>query len=376
MLLRFALTLLFVLSACGDDDGGPARVCDPGATQTCVGVGGCAGGQACNADGTGFGACDCGSDLDAAPDPDPDAGPEPDGGPLDTGPVDAGPTGPCNPVAETGCPTGERCVWVRHAEGTGELSCVPDGTVAEGGECTPAMVGGTDDCQSGLTCLTDRCERVCDPAASGCGTGHHCALYSGFVDGMVGVCTASCDPVTQTRLFDGAPACGSPDPDVPTMGCYGRLGGPYACSTVIPAAASRTHRMAALGPPTGGAYLNGCAPGYVPALPRSSTDRQIICVATCDPVETYAGSAAERQGRAPRTCPARGATAPSEECRFSWFFTESGMAVHEIGICVDHTQYTHDHDMMPVTPEVPWPSCATLTPPDHLTWGCGPMPTM
>jgi hypothetical protein len=34
--------------------------CFPGATQPCVGPGGCAGGQACSADGSAFGTCDCG----------------------------------------------------------------------------------------------------------------------------------------------------------------------------------------------------------------------------------------------------------------------------------------------------------------------------
>jgi len=36
------------------------RVCRPGETQHCVGAGACEGGQACLADGSGFGACDCG----------------------------------------------------------------------------------------------------------------------------------------------------------------------------------------------------------------------------------------------------------------------------------------------------------------------------
>jgi hypothetical protein len=35
-------------------------MCVPGATQTCVGPGACAGGQSCLPDGSGFGACDCG----------------------------------------------------------------------------------------------------------------------------------------------------------------------------------------------------------------------------------------------------------------------------------------------------------------------------
>jgi hypothetical protein len=37
------------------------KVCDPGATQVCVGTGACQGGQRCLADGSGFGPCDCGT---------------------------------------------------------------------------------------------------------------------------------------------------------------------------------------------------------------------------------------------------------------------------------------------------------------------------
>jgi hypothetical protein len=47
-----------------------ASACVPGATQACIGPGGCNGGQACRADGTGFGSCDCGAAKPAA-----DAGP-------------------------------------------------------------------------------------------------------------------------------------------------------------------------------------------------------------------------------------------------------------------------------------------------------------
>ncbi|MBN2193098.1 MAG: hypothetical protein JW751_09805 [Polyangiaceae bacterium] len=37
----------------------PARACVPGATQECVGLGACRGGQACMADGSGFAPCEC-----------------------------------------------------------------------------------------------------------------------------------------------------------------------------------------------------------------------------------------------------------------------------------------------------------------------------
>jgi hypothetical protein len=38
----------------------PRASCVPGAAQACVGPAGCNGGQACRADGSGFGPCDCG----------------------------------------------------------------------------------------------------------------------------------------------------------------------------------------------------------------------------------------------------------------------------------------------------------------------------
>ena len=43
------------------------HVCVPGATQACVGVAACAGGQACLADGSGYGPCDCGAPASGAP---------------------------------------------------------------------------------------------------------------------------------------------------------------------------------------------------------------------------------------------------------------------------------------------------------------------
>lgn len=50
----------------------PKQLCTPGTTQRCVGPAACDGGQSCNADGTGYSVCDCGtsaipSDTGAAP---------------------------------------------------------------------------------------------------------------------------------------------------------------------------------------------------------------------------------------------------------------------------------------------------------------------
>jgi hypothetical protein len=48
-------------SAQGGSGGTGTQVCVPGSTVECVGPGACRGGQACNAQGTGYGVCDCGA---------------------------------------------------------------------------------------------------------------------------------------------------------------------------------------------------------------------------------------------------------------------------------------------------------------------------
>jgi hypothetical protein len=52
-------------------------VCTPGSTQSCVGPGGCTGGQACLESASGFGPCDCGPApaVDAGAPPDASAAP-------------------------------------------------------------------------------------------------------------------------------------------------------------------------------------------------------------------------------------------------------------------------------------------------------------
>jgi hypothetical protein len=40
---------------------GSNPVCVPGTTMECIGPGACRGGQSCNAEGTGYGTCDCGT---------------------------------------------------------------------------------------------------------------------------------------------------------------------------------------------------------------------------------------------------------------------------------------------------------------------------
>jgi hypothetical protein len=64
--LSLALASVLSASACSSsNEGQSAKSCTPGASVACVGVGACAGGQTCNADGTGYLACDCSASPEA-----------------------------------------------------------------------------------------------------------------------------------------------------------------------------------------------------------------------------------------------------------------------------------------------------------------------
>ena len=58
--LSASLSAAALLSACAPDP-----VCTPGASVACIGAGGCAGGQRCNASGRGFNDCVCEAPIDA-----------------------------------------------------------------------------------------------------------------------------------------------------------------------------------------------------------------------------------------------------------------------------------------------------------------------
>ena len=377
--LLAALALSLWIVGCGDEDDAP--LCTPGASVACVGTSGCAGAQVCNAEGTGFGACSCGPGPDGGPSDSGTDGGTDDGGTDDSGTNEDAAVAACNVLEQTGCMNGEDCSWVSDELLGERAECVTAGTIPLHGECITLEDGTPDQCAAGLTCLAGNCERVC-AMADGCTGAAVCQLWVGFVDdGSTGICTPTCDPVSQTRLDDGAAACGSPAPAFPTLGCYGYLGGPFTCSRFPNSVMTLTHGATALTSPSGAPYVIGCAPGYVSL--GTAAQGVFRCHALCTPAETFMGNDAQRQGAAPHTCAARGATAATEECRFSGFYLDDpSEGLPAVGVCVDPTDFTWDHDMDldAMTPEVPWPSCSTLTSgdtdgneiPDHVYWGCGP----
>jgi hypothetical protein len=219
----------------------------------------------------------------------------------------------------------------------------------------------------------------CTTTPNSCGAGFVCQPFDDGTGGTVGMCVRTCDPVTQQRS-DGAPACGSASPTSPNLGCYGR-DGVFTCLPVSAATATRTHGSTPLGPAGGGAFINGCAPGYQSWFFAGSGSSTPACQAYCQPGVTFQGNGSTGGGLAPHTCVARGATAA--ECRFlSWVDSGPTSVSNGIGVCFDRQDFNYDHDLNPTTPNVACPSCTALSSsdldangtPDYLEWGCGPLP--
>ncbi|MFT5356315.1 MAG: hypothetical protein ACI9KE_003538 [Polyangiales bacterium] len=182
---------LFMLVACGDDDGrSDAGGRDSGPTP-----------DSAVADS---GAIDAGAPSDA--------GPGQDTGAPDASTTDAGPSGPrgglcpatemCNVVLGTGCEAAESCFVAGGADSAMSV-CAPAGAVALGGTCMAA-----DECQLGLSCIGNTCQPLC------CGDSDADCPAGGVCNGLsnlegIGVCLLpdGCDLVMQT-------GCGA------MLGCY------------------------------------------------------------------------------------------------------------------------------------------------------------
>jgi hypothetical protein len=292
--------------------------------------------------------------------------------------------GPCDPVLQTGCAASQRCTWIYGADpGVGAVGCVPQGTLSVGAACTTPTTGN-DDCKSGSACVGGTCEPICDPdgVKGTCPSTRYCAVYDGvFADSgatpSAGLCDPTCDPVTQKRNTDGAAACGSPNPSVPTRGCYGTPGGAFTCAPA--GTASNTSDVAI----SGTVYLNSCAPGFGALFYASSASQVPICTAFCKPAATSSSATAGAKGEpaSSYTCPDRGANG-THECRFLQSLeTTPDANGNTVGYCFDYTKYTY-------TPsgggqDLTEPSCITLSPTAHnfdamqtdaQYWGCQPLP--
>jgi len=403
--------------ACSEKSSPPGQACAAGQQIACDCLSGNKGVQICATDGKSYGACQCSSGaggsssvggssnvggmltsggsgpsggvgvaLGGTSAGGTSAGGAMSGGAAGMAGAGGGPTD-CNPIAQSGCLQGERCTWLGAAAPL-RLGCVPNGTVALGETCVRAVgADEADNCAAGLRCGDELvCRKICDNATEGsCSANHLCTRTSSTPSpnggSDPGVCLETCNPVTQVRDTDQAPACGSPNPGTPTRGCYGDIDTGFVC-----ASAGNSANVAGSMPANGS--LNSCAPGFQ-ALLRSSSAPQspIICVAFCAPAPTSSvqpGNAGGLLGSG-HTCANRGA---SGECRYLFLLRDSFVPEpptslgNTLGFCFVPSNYQYDSDNDQVL-DTPYPSCTTLAPtdvqapldgePDNASGACAPI---
>jgi hypothetical protein len=154
-----------------------AAGCDPGSVSTCPGPGECSGIRSCRSDGSGYGPCQCGTELLAVPE---------DGDCLSAGEVGCG--------LSNRCCAGSTCVPTENARGQETSICAA--------ECRSRR-----DCESGCCSAFDGRVSVCAPRAD-CSLAGPCAEASDCITGCcVGAtCVSSqrCAPVASSMALFGA----------------------------------------------------------------------------------------------------------------------------------------------------------------------------
>jgi len=327
----------------------------------------------------------------------------------------------CNPVAQTGCKTGEKCTWIvdldamGNTDEIGHVGCAPVGAapIADGGQCADATAManmGADACVAGDLCISGKCKPICDPqlvdgtAAGACPLNFACSLYSGvFVSGVnavAGVCEPTCDPLTQKLNGDGTltAACGSADPTKPSATCVvsGRFRS-FHCAPFDPNDpiwAGKTDRQPPLADSHGNFFGNGCAPGFIPGYVENLTTgaMKTLCSGMCAPLKVdkaiaVGAHAADNQGDVNALAKLETEAAAlagnavcvmgkkgsivnaqrGEDCRFLWFPLAKGdptMALptpfnDTLGLCFPYEKFL-SVTMPGMTQKFPEKSCAEL----------------
>lgn len=341
-----------------------------------------------------------------------------DGGQIIVTPDGGDPVGVCNPLTQTGCEAGQKCTWWNDQENPpiGHVGCAPDGTLAIGAACTDPVAGamGYDTCVKGSVCLGGECKQICDQQGGTpiCDSNHSCTRYADFFEvggtAVAGVCDPACDPLTQElQVGTNTAACGSATPAEPSLGCYGY--DDYSCAPAGMTTWTLTDRTMPRTNAAGQAYLNGCAPGFIPFFYENTGSTVTLCSGLCAAVEVTSATAdaankvkgdAAALGKLPTTAAAvagdatcavgkKGSEATSE-CRFMWPYlldettgeVTAAFAANyadKMGVCmaIGQFQYSQTEGGMANTPypsckDLPAPSMATetLTYDDADDWGC------
>jgi len=234
--------------------------------------------------------------------------------------------GACDPLAQTGCASGEKCTWIWDQRDStaelGHIGCVMAGTVAADQACTFNMDPiGFDNCVGGTFCLDGVCKEICDNNGGSpmCPSDKSCGAYSGVFGAAgqpvsAGLCDPKCDPLSQKRLTDNAEACGSTivangsgsGSTGPDEGCYTADFVDFTCASTPEGRATDPNNTledrAACTAANGCAFdsthffTNGCDPGFVSFFFDSTGSSQVDCTRLCAPLETDQGSAANGVG--------------------------------------------------------------------------------
>lgn len=298
----------------------------------------------------------------------------------------------CDPLAQTGCDAGQKCATVvlqANPEIT-KLACVADGNVAIDGACTYGQAGdqGFSTCKAGGECVFGTCKQICDQLGGKptCDMNHACVLYEGLLEAngmpIAGVCETKCDPLTQAlAVGTTTAACGSPMAAMANTGCFTADLIDFTCTRVPTSAQNLTDRTHALAPASGGAYVNGCAAGYIPWLIEKSGSMTAICSGICAPTKTdnmnttkatgdptvpvkLANKAMPEAGDGVCEAGKKGSTEP-EDCHYLWFHNRDrngaflpGPYNDKIGLCFGYGQYNVTIGGM----QMGFPKCENLPP--------------
>ncbi len=125
---------------------------------------------------------------------------------ADSGTTDGGIQGNCDPIANSGCPSGMKCSTLQNGQAF-SVGCRSKGTKAAGDDCTQVVTtaGQTgDDCGDGLACFTVQgdasatCHQICSPSGAGtaCPSKFVCGINVGLAS--LAFCRASCQPLEQS----------------------------------------------------------------------------------------------------------------------------------------------------------------------------------
>jgi hypothetical protein len=283
-------------------------------------------------------------------------------------------TGVCDVLAQTGCPSGQKCTWIEDNNASppaGHIGCAPIGPVALGGACTWGAPGptGYDNCGAGDVCLDAVCKQICDMlgVAPTCGSGMGCGLYSGVFGPVAGpyaagACDPTCDPFADNTFNKGSkPGSGC----AATDGCYGLPDSMYStqyhCGHPQTNLGNRRACTGACGP-----YLNGCGQGFVPLLIDQTGSQQVDCISYCKPADCSSAGCGTNGANLPgdpanasdgrrhqcNTTDSSGLFSPAtltnngDQCFYEWWFDVDATGklvksptMNSVGFCMNHSKY-------------------------------------